>query len=101
MAYCISISKVQTTVLTLASPWKPSPDRQHSNCQLLQIILGGGSLRRVEGARMELSSVQLVRKFAATLLNTMVHKPFNNDKRILAKQRADGVSILTPKMKKV
>ena len=38
-------------------------------------------MRRLEGARMELSSVQLVHKFAATLSNTMIYKQFNNDKK--------------------
>ena len=42
--------------------------------------LGGRSLRRLEGAGIELSSVQLVHKFAATLSNTMIHKQFKNDK---------------------
>ena len=34
--------------------------------------LGGRSLRRLEGAGIELSSVQLVHKFAATLSNTVI-----------------------------
>ena len=68
-----------TTVLTLASPWKPSPDRQIPITNLPYYL--GGSLRRLEGAGIELSSVQLVHKFAATLSNTMIHKQFNNDKK--------------------
>ena len=36
--------------------------------------LGGWSLRKLEGAGIELSSVQLVHKFAVTLSNTMIHK---------------------------
>ena len=43
--------------------------------------LGGSCLRRLESARIELSSVQLVHKFAATLSNTMIHKQFKNDKK--------------------
>ena len=35
---------------------------------------GGRNLRKLEGAGMELSSVQLVRKFAATLSNTMIRQ---------------------------
>ena len=58
-----------TTVLTLASPWKPSADRPNSNYQF-SILSWGRSLRRLEGAGIELSSVQLVHKFAATLSNT-------------------------------
>ena len=42
---------------------------------------GGRSLRRLEGAGIELSSAQLVHKFAATLSNTMIHKQFKNDKK--------------------
>ena len=45
------------------------------------IIFGGRSLRRLEGAGIELSSVQLVHKFAATLSNTMIHKQIKNDKK--------------------
>ena len=41
----------------------------------------GRGLRRLEGAGIELSSVQLVHKFAATLSNTMIHKQFKNDKK--------------------
>ena len=48
-------------------------------------FLGGRSLRRLEGARIELSSVQLVHKFAATLSNTMIHKQFKNDKKDFGK----------------
>ena len=35
----------------------------------------------MEGAGIELSSVQLVHKFAATLSNTMIHKQLKNDKK--------------------
>ena len=44
-------------------------------------FFGGRSLRRLEGAGIELSSVQLVHKFAGTLSNTMIHKQFKNDKK--------------------
>ena len=47
-------------------------------------ILGGRSLRRLESAGIELSSVQLVHKFAATLSNTLIHKQFKIIKRVLA-----------------
>ena len=43
--------------------------------------LRGRGLRRLEGAGIELSNVQLVHKFAATLSNTMIHKQFKNDKK--------------------
>ena len=48
---------------------------------IFHIIFGGRSLRRLEGAGIELSSAQLVHKFAATLSNTMIHKQFKNDKK--------------------
>ena len=41
-------------------------------------------MRKLESAGIEFSSVQLVHKFAATLSNTMIHKYFKNDKRVLA-----------------
>ena len=60
--------------------WKPFADRHNSNDQF-SILFWGRSLKRLEGAGIELSSVQLVHKFAATLSNTMIHKQFKNDKR--------------------
>ena len=90
-----------TTVLTLASPWKPSADRHNSNSNF-PFYLGGRSLRRLEGAGIELSSVQLVHKFAATLPNTMIHKQFKNDKKGFGKfgplAEGRGVSNLAPQL---
>ena len=62
-----TVSKVQAKMPRLAFPG----DR-------LQTL---GSLRRVEGAGMERSSVRLVHKFATTPSNTMIRKRFHNDKK--------------------
>ena len=57
-------------------PLRRAPNSRPTKFQLRS--LGGRSLRRVRSAGMELSSAQLVHKFAATLLNTMIHKRFND-----------------------
>ena len=93
-------AKVMTTVLTLASPWKPPADRQFQLPIFHCDFLGARSLRRLEGAGIELSSVQLVHKFAATLSNTMIHKQFKNDKKGFGKfgPLAEGRGVSTPKV---
>ena len=87
-----------TTVLTLASLWKPSADRHTIPTTNVPDYFGGRNLRRLEGAGIELSSVQLVHKFAATLSNTMIHKQFKHDKKGLGKfgplAEGRGVSML-------
>ena len=59
-------------------------------------------MRRLEGAGIELSSVQLAHKFAATLSNTIIHKQFKNDKKGFGKfgplAEGRGVSTLQAKV---